>query len=478
MKTSNRINLINKLLLATAVSLAFAAGSVAARDVELPKQLPAYAKDKALPVADIAQLTLDNGMQVWVVPRDGVPRVDFVLAIKDAGNAVDDADHPGFADLFAGLLTEGTAKRDSRAIAEAAQGMGGGIGASASMDGLNLRANALPSHAGDMLSLLAEVAREPSFPENEVQLAQANALQSLKVSETQPGFRAERALGKILYGDHPYARTEPTEQAITSVSVDMLKQEHARRIRPEHALLVITGRVDKDQGFAMAKKAFGDWKGMGEAPANILPARREAKPSYVLLKRDGSVQSALRVAQPAIPATDPDYVPLSMTRTVLGGGFSSRLMQNLREEKGYTYGAYESARSYASGGALIAGADVRNEVTGDSLKEIMGEFQRIGSEPVGQKELDMNKRYVAGGYLITNQLQGAVAGTLANNWVIGLPPEFLAQYVPMIQKVTPEQIMAMGKKYFDPKNQSIVVVGDPSQVSEQLVPYGEFSVEE
>lgn len=469
---------IHKAMLAAVISLALAPVAFAGPSVELPKELPAYGKDKPLPVPTIAKQTLDNGMQVWVVPRDGIPRVDFVLAIKDAGNAVDDADHPGFADLFAGLLTEGTAKRDSRAIAEAAQGMGGGIGAAASLDGLSIRANALPSHAGDMMALLAEVAREPSFPENEVQLAQANALQSLKVAEAQPGFRAERALGKALYGDHPYARVEPTEQSITSVSVDMLKQEHARRIRPEHALLVITGRIDNQQAIAMAKKAFGDWKGVGEAPADILPARREARPSYILLKRDGSVQSTLRVARPAIPATDPDYIPLSMARTVLGGGFSSRLMQNLREEKGYTYGARESMRSNASGGALIASADVRNEVTGDSIKEIMGEFKRLGSEPVSAKELTMNQRYVAGGYLISNQLQGAVAATLANNWLVGLASDFLARYVPMIQQVTPEQIQAMGRKYFDPKQQSIIVVGDPKAVAEQLVPFGEFSVEE
>ncbi|MEZ5484619.1 MAG: pitrilysin family protein [Lysobacteraceae bacterium] len=477
MKTLKK-TIISKLLLAAALPLAFAASGAMAKEVELPKQLPPYAKDKALPVPDIARQTLDNGMEVWVVPRDGIPRVDFVLSVKDAGNAVDDAEHPGFADLLAGLLTEGTAKRDSRAIAEAAQGMGGGIGAGASMDGININAYSLPSHAGDMIALLAEVARSPSFPEHEVQLAQANAMQGLKASEAQPGFRAERALGKALYGDHPYARTQQTEASIASVNVDLFKQEHARRLRPEHALLVITGRIDKDRGFDLAKKAFGDWKGAGEAPPKVLPARREAKPSYVLLKRDGSVQSALRVGQPAVPATDPDYIPLSITRTVLGGGFSSRLMQNLREDKGYTYGAYDSQRRYAGGGALVAGSDVRNEVTGAALTEIMGEFKRLGSEPVGKVELDRNKRYVAGGYLITNQLQGAVAGTLASNWLVGLPPEFLAEYVPMIQKVTPEQIMAMGKKYFDPARQSIIVVGSPEDVSEQLVPFGEFSVEE
>jgi zinc protease len=126
----------------------------------------------------------------------------------------------------------------------------------------------------------------------------------------------------------------------------------------------------------------------------------------------------------------------------------------------------------------VGGADVRNEVTGAALKEFLGEYRRIGSELVPAEEMGMNKRYVAGGYLINNQLQRAVAGTLANNWLIGLPPEFLGQYVPMIQKVTPEQVREMGKKYFMPELQSIVLVGDPAAVAAQLKEYGEFVVTE
>ncbi|MES2018034.1 MAG: pitrilysin family protein [Pseudomonadota bacterium] len=465
---------MKKLMLTLAISMLFAPAVHAAASAS--STLPAYGKDKPIPIPQIAKKTLANGLTVWIVPRSGLPRVDFVLAVRGAGLAADDKQHQGFANTMAGLLNEGTAKHDSRAIAEAAQGMGGTVGAGASHDGITVYGNALTSHAGAMLDLLAEVARTPSFPANEVQLSKVNALQSLKASEATPGFRADRALNKAVYGEHPYGATTPTVEAINAVSVDYLRTEHAKRFRPDRALLVITGRVSEADAMKLATAAFGDWKAEGAALPETPGALLNMKPSHLVLARAGSVQSTVRLGSPGISAPADDLVPLRLASTIIGGGFSSRVNQNLREEKGYTYGAYAGARTFRNGGAIAGGADVRNEVTGAALKEFLGEYRRLGVDLVPAAELEMNKRYVAGGYLITNQLQKAVAATLANNWLIGLPPEFLGKYVPMIQKVTPEQIREMGKKYFAPEIQSIVVVGDPAAVAEQLKPFGEFVV--
>jgi zinc protease len=464
-----------KNLLLVALLSALAAPAFAGADAKLPADLPAYGQDKPIPVPQITKHKLANGMEVWVVPRNGLPRVDFVLAMRGAGLAADDPAHPGFAAMLAGLLSEGTEKHDSRAIAEAAQGLGGGVGAGASNDGASVFGNALASNAGPMLSLIAEVARQPVFPENEVTLAKANAQQALKVSEAQPGYRAERALGQAVYGAHPYGHTQPTAESIDSVTRAYLQSEHARRFRPEHGLLVITGRIDAAQAIKLAEASFGDWKGQGQASAEIAAPAAQAAVQRVLLQRDGSVQSTLRLGRPGIAATSPDYVPLRLASTILGGGFSSRINQNLREDKGYTYGASAGARSYYKGGAIVGGADVRNEVTGAALKEYVSEYTRFGTDLVPEDEMAMNKRYVAGGYLISNQLQFSVAQTLASNWLVGLPPEFLGNYVPLIQKVTAEQVREMGRKYFDPKTQSIIVVGDGKAVSEQLKAYGEFT---
>jgi predicted Zn-dependent peptidase len=470
---------MKKLMLALAIPMLFAPAAFAA---EAPSSkapaMPAYGKDKPLPVPHIAKKTLSNGLTVWVVPRNGLPRVDFVLAVRGAGYGADDKDHPGFANLMAGLLNEGTSRHDSRAIAEAAQGMGGSVGGGATLDGISISADALASHAGDMAALLAEVVREPSFPAKEVQLAKANALQELRVSETRPGFRADRALDQAIYGEHPYGHTKPTAEAITSVTEQMLHLEHAKRFRPDHALLVITGRIKQADAMKLAQQAFGDWKAQGQAMPETPAAPSSAKPVRILLERGGSVQSTLRLGGAGIAATAADQIPLRLASTVLGGGFSSRVNINLREEKGYTYGAYAGARLAREGGSIIGGADVRNAVTGPAITEYMNEYKRIGTDLVPEAELNMHKRYVAGGYLLSNQMQRAVAATLASNWMVGLPAEFLGQFVPLIEKVTPQQVREVSKKYFAPEQQSIVVVGDPAAVGEQLKQFGEFTVSE
>jgi predicted Zn-dependent peptidase len=466
------------LMLTIAVALAFAPGAFAA-DAATAKPasaIPAYGKDKPLPIPHIAKKTLPNGLQVWVVPRNGLPRVDFVLAVRGAGYAADDKDHPGFARVLAGLLNEGTAKRDSRAIAEAAQGMGGMVAADPALDGIMVSANALASHAGDMAALMAEVVREPSFPAKEVQLAKANALQELRVSETQPRFRAERALSKAIYGDHPYGHSEPTVEAINAVTEQMLRAEHGKRFRPDRSLLVIAGPVKEAEAMKLAQQAFGDWQAQGKPLADTASAPDNARPVRLVLQRDGSVQSTIRLGSPGIASTAADQIPLRLASTILGGGFSSRVNINLREEKGYTYGASAGARMARDGGSIVGGADVRNEVTGAAVTEYLNEYKRIGAELVPAAELEMNKRYVAGNYLLSNQMQRAVAATLANNWLVGLPPEFLGQFVPLIQKVTPEQVREVSKKYFAPEKQSIIVVGDQAAVAEQLKQFGEFAV--
>ncbi|KQW51412.1 MULTISPECIES: pitrilysin family protein [unclassified Roseateles] len=459
-------------LLAAAVAIA---GAVQAATVKTPAELPPFGKDKPLAVPKITQQTLPNGLQVWVVPRNGIPRVDYVLAVRGAGFGADAPDAPGRAKLLAGLLSEGTTQRSSKQIAEAAQAMGGAVGASASNDGISVAGNALASHAGAMAKLLAEVARQPAFPDGEVQLAKTNALQGLKAASTQPAFRAAKALDGAIYGGHAYGRTQETEAAINAVTAAGLRAEHARRFRPDRALLVITGRIDSAAALKLARDAFGDWKTSGEAVPELTPPPATAPVQRLLLERPGSVQATLRLGRPGMAASGDEQVALRLASTILGQGFSSRINQNLREEKGYTYGARAGGVSWRVGGAITGGADVRNEVTAASMTEYINEYRRIGTEPVPEAELGMNKRYMAGSYLVSTQLQGSVARQLASNWLVGLPAEFLGNFVPAIQKVTAAEVQAVGKKYFNPDEQSWVVVGDAAKIAEQLKAFGEFA---
>jgi zinc protease len=298
----------------------------------------------------------------------------------------------------------------------------------------------------------------------------------LKASEAEPGFKATRALLAAVYGEHPYARTQLAEATIPALTQQALQQQHARRFRPDRALLIITGRVRAEDAFAQAARAFGDWQAQGPGLADTPPAPRDAPVQRLLIQRDGSVQSTFRLGRPAIAATEPDYVPMQLASAVLGSGISSRLNQNLREEKGYTYGARAGLLAARAGGNVAAQADVRNEVTGAALKEFLYEFRRLGSEPVPADELEATKRYVAGGYLIGNQLQGTVATSLANNWLAGLPAEFLGQYVGRIRAVDAAQVQRVAGEFYAPEKQSVIVVGDSAAVAGQLEPFGAFQL--
>lgn len=440
---------------------------------KLPAGLPAYDADKPLPKLDLVERRLDNGLTVWVLPRKGgLPKVDYVLAVR-GGLASDPQQLPGMSNLLAGLLQEGTVKRTSIEIAEKLQHLGASISANASSDGLFVTASGLSSSAKPLATVFADVVRNPAFPENEVTLAKANALQGLKASEAQPGFQANRAMARVLYGDHPYGNILPTENGINGVDIAQLKTAHAARFQPESALLVIAGPLDPDAAISLVKEVFGDWKGSDAKLAKLKAPISSQSPQFLLVSRSGSVQSTLRIGRSAFAADDERTIPATLASTILGGGFDSRLMGNLREEKGYTYGAGSSFDLRAQGGGFLARADVRNEVTGAALGEFMKEFERMRSTPVPADELQRAKRYTAGTYLFQNQLQGSVASALASNWVLGRPADYLSTYVAKANEVTAAQLQTVAREFFDPKKQSIVVVGDTT-VADQLKTFGNF----
>ncbi|TPG45633.1 insulinase family protein [Rhodanobacter glycinis] len=459
--------------LALALGLALAGFAQAA--TPLPKDLPAYGPDKPLPTPQIAQRTLTNGLTVWVVPRDGLPKVNVALAVL-GGTAADEAATPALSEMMARLLNEGTASRSSRDIAEALQAIGGDYSAGTGDDSINIRASALASHASKLLELVADTALHPSFPANEVALAKANALQGLKVQEADPDWQAQRAFGHAAYGEHPYSRDSLNEASVQAASPDSLRALHDARFRPDRALLVIVGRIDANAAFRLVEQQFGGWKATGKALADTAPAPREAAPQRLLVPRDGAVQSNIRYGRPAVPANDPDYIPLTVANTILGGGFTSRITQDIREDKGYSYSPWSRFSANRVGGSTLASVDVRNEVTGATLAELAKLYDGMASQPASAEELTGAKRLVGGIYLLRNQIQGALIGTLANYWVDGLPPSFLGSYVAEANKVTTEQVQAMGRKYFAAKDQSIVVVGDAKAIDAQLKPYGTFTV--
>lgn len=454
------------------VLAALVAPALAASDKKpLPKDLPPFGADKPLPVPSIAQSRLPNGLTVWVVKRPGFPRVAAVLAVR-GGSAADPKGAEGISELLADTVKEGTTLRTSRQIAEELQAVGGEIGASAGADAIFVTATGLGSGAPKLLEVLADVALGASFPAAEVELAKGNALQGLLAREATPEFLAQKALGKAVYGDHPYHVTAPSKEALSAATPAALKTEHARRFRPESALLVVVGDLDAAAVSSAVTRFFGPWKAAGEAPAATPPSPAASARRLLIVNRPGSVQSQILMGRPAATATDPDYFPLLVANTICAGSFGSRLTENIREDKGYTYSPRGGIAARQKGGLLTVQADVRTEVTAAALLEMFYELDRMGATPPSEEEMSRAKRYQGGLYLLRNQIQGSVARTLATNWVNGLPPEALGEFVTRVNAVTPEQVRAAGRSFFPSATQTVVVVGDEPKVKGELAQFG------
>lgn len=459
------------LALLAALLLAAPLATAASEPPPLPKDFPPYGADRPLPVPQIAKSTLPNGLALWVVKRPGFPKVSAVLAVR-GGTAADPAGLEGIADLLASTMKEGAGKKSARQIAEELQSIGGDLSVSARPDALYLSASALSSGVARLVDLLGLVALAPSFPPGEVALAKENAVQGLEAAEATPSFLAEKAFAKAVYGAHPYRVVTAERETIGKTTPELLRREHARRFRPDQALLVLAGDLDEAAAKAAVAKAFGAWKAAGD-PLAATPAAPPARAREIfLVDRPGSVQSTIVAGRPGPAATDPDWCDVLVANTIYADAFGSRLVSNIREEKGYTYSPSGSFTTRRAGSLLEMQADVRNEVTAATLLEVFYELDRMSATKPTPDELAGARRYQAGLYLLRNQVQSAVASTLARNWVNGLPPEALGEFVTKVNAVTAEGVQAAGRKHFLSSTQTVVVVGDAKEARPQLELFG------
>ncbi len=467
MKTATLLKRAASLL----VLLAAGPLALAAEKKPLPKDLPPFGADKPLPVPAIAQSKLPNGLILWIVKRSGLPRVTAVLAVR-GGAAADPKDAAGVSELLTDTIKEGTAARSARRIAEELQAVGAEISANASADAIYLASSGLASGTPKILEVLADVATSASYPAPEVELAKANAVQGLLARESTPEYLAQKALARAVYGDHPYHVVAPTKETLEAATPEQLRQEHARRFRPDRALLVVVGDVDAAAVSTAVTRFFGPWKSVGEAPS-ATPAPPPASPRRILVvNRPGSVQSQVLMGRTTPTVTDPDYYPLLVANTICAGSFGSRLVENIREDKGYTYSPGGGVAAREKAGYLTIQADVRTEVTGASLLEMFYELDRMGATLPTDEELSRAKRFQTGLYLLRNQIQRSVANTLAANWVNRLPPEALGEFVARVNGVTAEQVRAVGRAVFPAAMQTVVVVGDEAKVKDEVAQFG------
>jgi zinc protease len=452
--------------------LAFSSISAIAADVKMPPGLPAYGPMRLPEAPKVKSETLANGLTVWLVQQNNLPKVAVTLTLR-GGYCADPADARGISDLLAATVKLGTTSLNARQIAERSQASGGDLKAAANTENLTLSIEPLSEHVSDAVSLLADLATHASFPDSEVELAKKNLLSSIQQNESDPKFLALRAFGRVHYGDHPYGVVSPTSAMVEHATPKSLRQLYEDTFAPNQAVIVVVGAIDPAVVLAAIHSSFDQWKSSDHA-APATAAAEPASPAekkVFFVPRPGSVQTALLMGGPAPIRTDPDYSALEVANAIYGGMFGSRLTNNIREDKGYTYSPYSYLDINGKAGVVITREDVRNAVTGPSYKETVFELNRIATVPVSDQELSSAKRYLLGTLGFRLQSRSSVALRLANLWVFGLDAQFIRRDADHIMSSTAEQVQQASGRYLAPDKMSIVAVGEDKVVHEQFAPF-------
>jgi predicted Zn-dependent peptidase len=417
--------------------------------------------------------TLSNGLTVWLVQQNNLPKVAITLILR-GGYSADPADARGISDLLAATVKLGTSSLSARQIAERSQAAGGDLKAAASTENLTLSIEPLAEHVSGAIGLLADLATRASFPDSEVELAKKNLLSSIQQNESDPTFLAQRAFGRIHYGDHPYGVVSPTSATVEHASPESLRKLYADTFLPNQAVIVIVGAIDPSATLAAIHSAFDSWNSAhaaGTTPAAPLEPVSAVEKKVFFVARPGSVQTALLLGAPAPVRTDPDYSALEVANAIYGGSFGSRLTKNIREDKGYTYSPFSYLDINGKAGVVITREDVRNAVTGPSYKETVFELNRMATAPVSDQELTAAKRYLLGTLGFRLQSRASVARRLATLWVYGLDTQFIRKDADDIMSATAAQVQQASQRYLAPDKMTVVAVGEDKVVHEQFAPF-------
>ena len=418
------------------------------------------------------ETTLPNGLRVVIFENERLPLVSYRLAFF-SGDAHDTEDHIGLTSAMTSMLTEGTEEHSSRELAEKIERLGAALNVSSSDDFTIISASALSIYSDDVLALLAEVVFRPTYPEEELDLYRRNTIENLKFQRSQPNFLANEQTSRILYGEHPYATISPKAADIERLTREGLVKLHEQRLLPNNAVLIVVGDVEREELLSKLNGHFDDWpRGNAPAAANPeLPIR--SKRTITIVDRPGSAQSNIVLANLAVNRTNPDYFAVLVMNQVLGAGASSRVFMNLREDKGYTYGAYTRLDMKKLAGDFEATAEVRTPVTGDSLREFFYELNRIRDERVPDHELADAKNYLTGVFPLRAETQEGMTGLILNQQLYGLPADYLQSYRDNVNAVSADDVERVARQYIHPDELAIVIVGDAGEVLPQVREYAE-----
>jgi len=466
----NRVTrLLSKPGVAVAVAcltLTMAVGAQQAPDRSKP---PATGPAPALKVPPVQKRALPNGLPVWIVEMHEVPVVDLTLIVR-SGSASDPAGKYGLASFTAAMLDEGAGTRDALSLADAIDFLGATLSTGSTWDASNVRLHTPLSKLDAALPLWADVLLKPTFADSEVERLRKERLTNILQTRDNASSLASAAFGRLVYGPrHRFGTPGMGNEASNSeMQSSELKDFYAKNYQPQNAYLLVVGDVTPDSIVPKIEKAIGAWKNAGPITKPTLPTATQPTARQIyLVDKPGAAQSAIRIGWVGVARTNPDYFVLDVMNTILGGSFTSRLNQNLREEHGYAYGASSSFDMRATPGPFVAAANVQTDKTVESLREFFKELDGM-RQPVPADELKRARNLEALGFPGAFETTNGMAGNLSDLAIYGLPESFFTEYVPKIQAVTVADVERAAKQYLQSDKFAVVVVGDLSKIEKPI----------
>lgn len=424
-------------------------------------------KDFKLP--ERTTFTLENGLRATLIPYGTIPKVTIYVIVR-GGKINETAAQVWLSDLTGDMMKEGTKTRTSRQLAKDAATIGGSVNVSVGEDRSFVSGDALAEYAPELIGLLGDVVRNPSFPPGELPRIKNNLGRRLSVARADPQTMTLEKLRTVFYGDHPYGRTLPTEAQLGGYTIDDVGTFYRENFGAARTHLYIAGVFDAKGVEQAIRKTFGDWQ-RGKDPAVNVPAPSSTRAVYIV-DRPNASQSTIYLATPVIDPTSSDWIPLQVMNALLGGSFTSRITSNIRENKGYTYSPYSTVSARYRDAYWLQSADVSTDVTGASLKEIFYEITRLQNEAPPAEELKGIENNLAGLFVLRNSSPGMIINLLSFMDLHGLSDEYLTSYIKNVHAVTPEQVQELVKKLLPADKIAIVIAGDRKKIEKQVAAYG------
>lgn len=448
---------------------------MATRAVELNNAVPALSAERQVTWPGRKRARLSNGLEVILVESHTIPKFHGELFFR-SGNAAAIDRGVGLAEMTATVVRTGTSKRASRQIEEDLRGLGADLASSAGSDTSAISFAGLADFSEPLLGMVDELAQDASFPEAEFERERRQKLEEVKLSRTEPGFLASERLRKVLFGAHPYAEVSPNEQQVAAYKRDDLIGLYRDFYTPANGLLVLVGDFQPDTMLKGVEQVFGAWQGKKpETKSFPAPAHPRGRRVY-LVHQPGAVQTQILAGCHAITRKHPDWITLNLTNSLYGGAFNSRLVMNIREDKGYTYSPRSGVNAFRQYGYFSVSAAVRNDVVAASLTEIFYEMDKLRSLPVPENELADAQNYLTGIFSMGLATQNGLLSQVAVVALNELPDDYLETYRAKVRALTPVDLLEAARKYLDSANLQIVVVGDRSQIESQAALFGDLEV--